>query len=292
MSWWGWIFLAAALVLAYGMTIARWRFVIHHSEAHVLPIGAKAIRVLHISDVHMAPWQKRKQAFIKSLMSEAPDLIVNTGDNLGHQNVIHNVIDSYSEILKVPGVFVNGSNDYYAPRIKNPFGYLRAPSTPDNSRPLATSELTNAFENHGWKNLNNRSAEITINGTKIGFIGVDDPHDKLDDLATVKKLRNEVIVGVAHAPYRRVIENFAEVGADIMFAGHTHGGQVRFPIVGALTTNSDLPNKYAKGLSAWLFNEKVMLLNVAAGLGNSIYAPVRFCNSPEVRVITLLPKQN
>ncbi|MEY4499793.1 MAG: hypothetical protein RL319_781, partial [Actinomycetota bacterium] len=69
MSWWGWILLAAALVLAYGMTFARWRFVIHHSEAHVLPKGAKAIRVLHISDVHMAPWQKRKQAFIKSLMS-------------------------------------------------------------------------------------------------------------------------------------------------------------------------------------------------------------------------------
>jgi predicted MPP superfamily phosphohydrolase len=184
MTWWGWVLIAAALVLAYGMTFARWRFVIHHSEAHVLPKGAKAIRVLHISDVHMAPWQKRKQAFIKSLMSEAPDLIINTGDNLGHQNVIHNVIDSYSEILKVPGVFVNGSNDYYAPRIKNPFGYLRAPSTPGNSRPLATNELTNAFENHGWKDLNNRSAEITINGTKIGFIGVDDPHDKLDDLST------------------------------------------------------------------------------------------------------------
>ncbi len=292
MTWWGWVLLAAAIAIAYGMTFARWRFVIHHSEAHVLPKGSKSIRVLHISDVHMAPWQKRKQAFIKSLSSEAPDLIINTGDNLGHQNVIHNVIDSYSEILKFPGVFVNGSNDYYAPRVKNPFGYLRAPSIPDNSRPLATDELTNAFENHGWKNLNNRSTELEINGTKIGFIGVDDPHDKLDDLSTVTKLRNELIIGVAHAPYRRVIESFAEAGADIMFAGHTHGGQVRFPLIGALTTNSDLPTKYAKGLSAWLFNEKVMLLNVAAGLGNSIYAPVRFWNRPEVRVITLLPKNN
>ncbi len=292
MTWWGWVLLAAAIAIAYGMTFARWRFVIHHSEAHVLPKGSKSIRVLHISDVHMAPWQKRKQAFIKSLSSEAPDLIINTGDNLGHQNVIHNVIDSYSEILKFPGVFVNGSNDYYAPRVKNPFGYLRAPSIPDNSRPLATDELTNAFENHGWKNLNNRSAELEINGTKIGFIGVDDPHDKLDDLSTVTKLRNELIIGVAHAPYRRVIESFAEAGADIMFAGHTHGGQVRFPLIGALTTNSDLPTKYSKGLSAWLLNEKVMLLNVAAGLGNSIYAPVRFWNRPEVRVITLLPKNN
>jgi predicted MPP superfamily phosphohydrolase len=289
MQWWGWILLAAAAVLIYGMTFARWRFVVKHSEAHVLPKGAKPIRVLHISDVHMAPWQKRKQQFIRSLGSEAPDVIVNTGDNLGHQDVIHVTMNAYESILKLPGVFVNGSNDYYAPRLKNPLGYLRKPSTPDSSQPLATSELTNAFEAHGWKNLNNRSTELTINGTKIGFIGVDDPHDKLDDLSSVKKLKNELVIGVAHAPYRRVIEAFAEAGAAIMFAGHTHGGQVRVPGIGALTTNSDLPNKHAKGLSAWLLNEKVMLLNVAAGLGNSIYAPVRFWNPPEVRIVTLLP---
>jgi len=289
MEWWGWILLAAIAVLAYGMTFARWRFVIHHSDVHVLPKGAKPIRVLHISDVHMAPWQKRKQEFIKALGSEAPDLIVNTGDNLGHHDVIHVTMNSYENILKVPGVFVNGSNDYYAPRIKNPLGYLRKPSTPDNSRPLATGELTNAFENHGWKNLNNKSATLTINGTKLGFIGVDDPHDKLDDLSSIKAPPADLTIGVAHAPYRRVIEAFAQAGASIMFAGHTHGGQVRVPGLGALTTNSDLPNKHAKGLSAWLFDEKVMLLNVAAGLGNSIYAPVRFWNRPEVRVVTLLP---
>ena len=112
---------------------------------------------------------------------------------------------------------------------------------------------------------------------------------QLDNLGTIKRLKNEVVIGVAHAPYRRVIEAFAEVGAAIMFAGHTHGGQVRIPGIGALTTNSDLPNKHAKGLSLWLFNEKVMMLNVAAGLGNSIYAPVRFWNRPEVRIVTLLP---
>ena len=289
MQWWGWLLVAAAAVFAYGLTFARWRFVVQHSEAHVLPKGAKAIRVLHISDVHMAPWQKRKQQFIKALISEAADLIVNTGDNLGHENVIHVTMNAYSNILKVPGVFVNGSNDYYAPSIRNPFSYIFKPSTPSQEKPLATSELTNAFESHGWKNLNNRSAKLTINGTAIGFIGVDDPHDKLDDLSSIKAPKADVVIGVAHAPYRRVIEAFAAAGASIMFAGHTHGGQVRLPGIGALTTNSDLPNKHAKGMSAWLFNEKVMLLNVAAGLGNSIYAPVRFWNRPEVRVVTLLP---
>jgi predicted MPP superfamily phosphohydrolase len=100
----------------------------------------------------------------------------------------------------------------------------------------------------------------------------------------------DVVLGVTHAPYRRVIEAMAENDVDILFAGHTHGGQVRFPFIGALTTNSDLPNKNAKGMSAWSFGERVMLLNVSAGLGNSIFAPIRFFNRPEVRVITLVAK--
>jgi predicted MPP superfamily phosphohydrolase len=289
MQWWGWVLLAALAALIYGMTFARWRFLVQYSEARVLPKGSKPIRVLHISDVHMAPWQKRKQSFIKELGKEKADLIINTGDNLGHQDVILETMDAYQAILKTPGVFVNGSNDYYAPKLKNPLGYLLKPSTTDNSRPLATGELTTAFEAHGWKNLNNKSTTLNVNGVKLGFVGVDDPHDKLDDLNSIKAPKSEIIIGVAHAPYRRVIEAFAEAGAAIMFAGHTHGGQVRVPGIGALTTNSDLPNKYAKGLSAWLFKDKVMLLNVAAGLGNSIYAPIRFWNRPEVRVVTLLP---
>lgn len=284
----GWLAIAALAILLYAMTFARWRFVVMHSQVKVLPKYSAPIRVLHISDVHMAPWQKRKQRFIKSLVNEKPDLIINTGDNLGHHDVIPLVIESYDGILDVPGVFVNGSNDYYAPRLKNPIGYLRKPSTPDNSKPLATGELIEAFEKNGWKNLNNKSAVLEICGTKIGFVGVDDPHDKLDDLSTLKKLDVEITIGVAHAPYRRVIEAMAGMGVSIMFAGHTHGGQVRFPLVGALTTNSDLPNKHAKGLSAWLFDEKVMLLNVAAGLGNSIFAPVRWFNRPEVRLVTLV----
>ena len=90
------------------MTFARWRFVVMHSQVKVLPKGSAPIRVLHISDVHMAPWQKRKQQFIKSLINEKPDLVINTGDNLGHHDVIPTLIETYAGILKVPGVFVNG----------------------------------------------------------------------------------------------------------------------------------------------------------------------------------------
>jgi predicted MPP superfamily phosphohydrolase len=82
----------------------------------------------------------------------------------------------------------------------------------------------------------------------------------------------------------------AEAGVDLMFAGHTHGGQVCVPGFGALVTNCDLPRKNAKGLSSWSVAGKTMILNVTAGLGHSIYAPVRFACRPEVRLLTLLPK--
>ncbi len=289
---WFWLALAAGLIALYSLTIARWRFTVVETEAAVLPKGSSSLRVLHISDIHMAPWQKRKQAFIANLISLKPDLVVNTGDNLGHRDAVEPTLRALAPLLEVPGVFVNGSNDYFAPRFKNPLGYLLRPSKPHAETRLNTEALTGVFEAHQWRNLNNRSSAIKFDDLEVSFIGVDDAHHDFDDLSTLKpKPGASVVIGVSHAPYRRVIEAMASNQAEILFAGHTHGGQVQFPIVGALTTNCDLPTRYAKGLSAWSFENRVMLLNVCAGLGNSIYAPVRWFNRPEVRLITLTAKR-
>lgn len=292
---WAILLLAAAFAIAiYSTTFARWRFSVERSEAAVLPAGSKPIRVLHISDIHMAPWQRRKQRFIKQLISLQPDLIVNTGDNLGHADSIAPTLSALGPLLDVPGVFVNGSNDYWAPSFKNPLAYVLKASKVHREAALPTTAMTDTFESLGWKNLNNRGAELEINGTRISFLGVDDAHDQLADLESLKSSRAaskaDFVIGVSHAPYRAVIEAMAEQQAAIVFAGHTHGGQVRFPFIGALTTNCDLPTKYAKGMSAWQFGERIMLLNVCAGLGNSIYAPIRWFNRPEVRLVTLTAK--
>ena len=286
------VLLAVAVAIGlYAMTFARWRFTVIEAEAAVLPAGSKPIRVLHISDIHMAPWQRRKQVFIKGLGALRPDLIVNTGDNLGHTDAIEPTLSALGPLLDVPGVFVNGSNDYYAPRFKSPIAYLFKPSTPKHETPLQTSVMTGAFESLGWKNLNNRNTVVELGGLKISFIGVDDAHDDLDDLDALNSDSTaDIVIGVSHAPYRRVIEAMAEERAAMIFAGHTHGGQVRFPFIGSLTTNCDLPNKFSKGMSAWQFDGRVVLLNVCAGLGNSIFAPIRWFNKPEVRLVTLVAK--
>lgn len=293
-----WILVAVAVACAiWGIFIERYLFTVRTEEQSiaVLPAGAKPIRVLHISDFHFAPWQKRKQDFVRALADLDIDLVVNTGDNLGHRNAVPFTLASLGGLLKKPGVFVNGSNDYFAPTPRNPFTYLLKPSERNSNERLATSELMTGFESAGWLNLNNLSGSLQVNGTKLRFIGTDDRHEHLADLTSVTRnaadvKAGETLIGVTHAPYLDVIDSFAEAGIELLFAGHTHGGQVCIPKFGALVTNCDLPRKAARGLSAWPINGKTLWLNVCAGLGHSIFAPVRFACRPEVRLVILVAK--
>jgi predicted MPP superfamily phosphohydrolase len=74
----------------------------------------------------------------------------------------------------------------------------------------------------------------------------------------------------------------------MIFAGHTHGGQVCLPGGRALTTNCDLPTSQASGLSQWGHAGRSSYLNVSAGLGTSIYAPVRLFCPPEAVLVSLV----
>lgn len=299
---------ASVGALLWGTLIERRWYALRQVSAPVLPSGSKPIRVLHLSDLHMAPWQRDKQRWIRSLAAFAPDLIVDTGDNLGHQRGFDGVREAFEAFRGIPGVFVNGSNDYYGPIPKNPMRYFSGPSTlhvkPSN---LDTGELTGFLRDElGWLDLNNHADALTINGTRLELFGVDDPHRNFDSLATVTgeldELRGSdesdaddgpmptVAMGVAHAPYRRILDSFVTNGASMIFAGHTHGGQVCIPGFGALVTNCDLPRRQAKGLSTWTHALRVAYLNVSAGLGTSIYSPVRFACRPEASLVTLVSR--
>jgi predicted MPP superfamily phosphohydrolase len=286
------------LAAVWGIGIERHLRVVmvEQQSLAVLPAGAKPIRVLHISDFHLAPWQKRKLAWISRLANQDVDLVIDTGDNLGHQNAIQPTLMALNGLLSKPGAFVNGSNDYYAPRARNPFSYLVAPSKRESNTPLDTKKLTDGFETAGWLNLNNHGGVLTVNGTTLGFVGVDDHHDGLSNLDSIQESKAaleragkpQVLLGVSHAPYLAVIDAMNDAGVSALFAGHTHGGQVCLPGYGALVTNCDLPTKAAKGLSSWSRNGNQLWLNVCAGLGHSIFAPVRFACRPEVRIVTLV----
>ncbi|GAA4175031.1 metallophosphoesterase [Gryllotalpicola koreensis] len=289
-----------AATLAYASLIERKQFTLRRFTVPVLPAGAEPIRVLHISDLHMAAWQREKQVWVSQLARLKPDLIVDTGDNLGHEDGLIGIRAALEPFRGVPGVYVWGSNDYFGPRPRNPLKYFTGPSRLHHKpTELDLGALKTYLDGLGFTDLNNSATALEIKGTRFEFVGVDDPHRRFDDLdkATdaVAKLptveRPAVVrVGVAHAPYQRVLNAFVDQGARLIFAGHTHGGQVCVPVYGALVTNCDIPRKQVKGLSMWRHRLRSAYLHVSAGLGTSIYAPVRFACRPEATLLTLVPQ--
>lgn len=280
----------------WGIGIERYLYTVRRHEVAVLPPGSPSQRVLHVSDIHMAPWQHRKQDWLSTLDELQPDLIVNTGDNLGHSGGLEGVRRAFEPLRGVPGLYVHGSNDHDAPTPRNPLRYFLGPSkaVEDRGR-LDVAALDDYLAGEmGWHDLNNAATSLDLPGVRVAAFGVSDAHrhwDRLDVLpplvAELRAPEPTLTLGVTHAPYRRVLDTFVELGADLIFAGHTHGGQVRIPGGSALVANCDIPLDQARGLSAWSADGKSAALNVSAGVGHSIYAPVRFACRPEVSLITL-----
>ncbi|MAP62614.1 MAG: metallophosphatase [Microbacterium sp.] len=289
---------AGAGAAAWGIGVERFLFTVRRHTLPLLPAGSTPVRVLHVSDAHMAPWQHRKQEWMAGLAALEPDLVVNTGDNLGHAAGLAGIQHAFDPLRGVPGVFVHGSNDLSAPSPRNPLRYFTGPSrSKPREVPLDTAALDAYLRDGlGWLDLNNAAGSIDVAGARIDAFGVSDAHrgwERLDGLpAALQALPNRsealLTLGVTHAPYRHVLDAYSELGADMMFAGHTHGGQVRIPgSPAALVANCDIPLDQARGLSAWTHDGRNIPLNVSAGIGHSIFAPVRFGCRPEVSLITL-----
>jgi len=134
---------------------------------------------------------------------------------------------------------------------------------------------------------------VDIKGHAIELRGTDDAHLNRDDYSLVagaKDARAEISRGVTHAPYMCVLDAMAADGVDLIFVGHTHGGQVRLPLPSsmggsrALTTNCDLPTWRSRGLTVedgkpWLY--------VSAGIGTSPYAPFRVGTRAEASLVSI-----
>jgi predicted MPP superfamily phosphohydrolase len=257
----------------------------------ILPKGSRELRVLHFSDLHLTPRRKREIQDIRSWAELKPDLVISTGDFLGHKDAINTALYALEPLLDLPGLYVFGSNDYYGPRFKNPLSYLRKDDgTRILGEKLKTEDLDARLQARGWKNLNTAKLKIEVKGIAIEARGTDDAHLELDDYSVVSGIRDKSVdlsIGITHAPYKRIIDSMVADKLDLIFAGHTHGGQVRIPWFGgtrSLTTNCDLPNWRSRGLTKF---GSEPYLHVSAGMGYSPFAPIRFLCPSEVSLITL-----
>lgn len=251
----------------------------------------KLIRILHLSDLHLTNKTKGLQNWLRKLEAEDPDLVVLTGDLIADAQALNPLLDALEPLLDRPGVFVLGSNDYYAPVLKNPVKYLRTDTGErEYGAELPWHNLVSLLESRGWKHLKNSETIIELDGKKIQIKGVDDPHLKRDDFSNIDEPFQNVDfrLAIAHAPYQRVLDKFTDLGAELILAGHTHGGQIRVPGFGALVTNCDLDRKRARGLHPHISNAgNTSAMNISAGLGTNPFTPVRFACRPEAVMLTV-----
>lgn len=236
--------------------------------------SAESIRILHLSDTHLLQNQLRRQNFLRSLSAQNPDLIILTGDLISEDAAIAPLLEALSVFRGIPGGYVFGSNDYFAPKPKNPFNYFYKNSSLSKSKPprrLDTPRLTDGLNDLGFQNLNNATAKFSVGTWDLELIGVNDPHigfAKYPSLAPLnsaqnsfsqnladdfenKNTQNTLRIGLTHAPYAEVLSWMQNAGCELVFAGHTHGGQVCLPGNRALVTNCDLPRSHAAGLFKW-----------------------------------------
>jgi len=265
-------------------------YVLREAEMPILPPGHDDIRILHFSDLHLTPARKKEIADIKSFINLKPDLVISTGDFLAHKSAVPVALDALDDLLDIPGLFIFGSNDYFEPVPKNPLKYL----LPNHGKrvhgpELPWQELDAGLQARGWRNINTSRTTLTIKSTVIEARGTDDAHLEFDDYSLVAgdPGKCDVAIGVTHAPYLRIIEGMTKDNLDAIFAGHTHGGQVRLPWPGgskAITTNCDLPNWRARGLTVV---KGEPLLHVSAGMGTGPFSRIRVASPPEVSLVTL-----
>jgi predicted MPP superfamily phosphohydrolase len=291
-----WILLAVLAAgfacVAYGVFIERRSYRLVRQRLDILPARtsgdadsgvdpAASITILHLSDLHYVRPDARKTAFLAAL--PRADVTVITGDLLGEPEAVVTTVDALRPVRgRLASYFVLGSNDHYTPRPLNYLKYFAKHRTPRVTPAGRAHELVRRLESDGWVHLRNTRGDVDLSGERMELLGLDDPHIGWHDLRVAPRSSPDRFgLAVVHSPDPS--PELAALGYDLILSGHTHGGQVRLPFIGALVTNCSLPPRLASGLIRF----GGTLLYTSQGLGTSKYAPFRFLCPPEATMLEL-----
>ncbi|MCW2541492.1 MAG: metallophosphoesterase [Frankiales bacterium] len=278
--------------LTYAGLIEPKMFTLRNFAVPVLDPGTPALRILHLSDLHLTSSQTRKQDWIRDLARLEPDFVVNTGDTSSDPNGIPAIMQTLRPLFDFPGAFVPGNNDYYTPKPKNPLRYFLPDKVGqlEGRARMPWHELAAGMAGAGWLDLTHVRTCVDVNGVSVAFAGTDDPHlrkARYSRIAGPADATAAVRIGVTHSPEPSLLRAFAGDRYDLVLAGHTHGGQVRIPFGPAIVTNCGIDVRRARWLHRW---DEHMWFNVCAGLGTNPFMPIRFACRPEAVLLTLLPR--
>ncbi len=274
---------AGVAVAVYAVFVERRWYRVGRYRLDILPAGGSSLTILHLSDIHLTNGDRRKPRFLSAL--PRADVTVVTGDILGEPEAVEEAVTALRPVRgRLASLFVLGSNDLYTPQPLNWFRYFvphhrRKRRLPPRGR---APELVRLLERDGWVHLRNRKYDRQANGLRMEIVGLDDPHVHRGDLRVAPRHTPDALgLAVVHSP--DPAPELAALGYDLVVAGHTHGGQIRLPVIGALVTNCSLPSRLARGMSRLGGS----YLHVSPGLGTSKYAPFRFLCRPEATVLDL-----
>lgn len=256
---------------AYGVFVEPGRLVVRSRAVEVAawPASHRPLRIAFLTDLHVgAPHigLEKLRKIVHCTNALKPDLVLLGGDYVIDGVLGGNVVAPGPIAKALAGlsathgvVAVLGNHDWW-----NDGNAIRR-----------------ALENAGIKVLENQSLALRHEGQTVWIAGIaDDKTRTPDPVGVLSKINgSDPIIVVTHDP---AIFPDVPKRAAMIFAGHTHGGQVYLPVLGALITPGRAPRRHAYGL----IREDDRVMYVSGGIGTSII-PIRINMPPEIAVVTL-----
>jgi predicted MPP superfamily phosphohydrolase len=256
---------AAGAALVHRLLTERWRLTVSRATHGIknLPPDLEGLVLVHLSDFHFSSYNPidflRKTVQLAN--RQKPDAIVLTGDYADKDNADLAMCAGVLGELSAPlGVYaVLGNHDY----------------------DVGAEETVEALGSVGIRVLRNEKVALGERDGRLWLVGLDDTATHREEFSAAFEgiPADEPVILLSHSP--DLLDRSAEMGVEIVLSGHTHGGQVRLPLIGAPHAPSLEPVRPAgTGRRA---NTRI---HVSRGIGTTMY-PIRFNCPPEVGVLTL-----
>lgn len=222
----------------------------------------KGLKIVFVSDFHIKFYEEnRLKKIVDMINSENPDLVLSTGDFFsGYRNISTMPLDKIA---------------YELGKIKTRYGFYTSLGNHDYHRD--NEKVAQILSNYGIVTLSNDNTFVQTEDKGLYIAGVEDLKTGKPDVEKALNGTNGATILLTHSP--DVFEDVPN-SVNLTLAGHLHGGQVRFPFVGAIFCPSKFGTKYACGY----FEENNKKMYVTTGIGTS-KLPIRFLCIPEIVVI-------
>lgn len=265
------IILLLGLLIFWGFFIEPGRLVVRHQTIQIAnwPSELSGLKVAVLSDIHVDNWfvdDKKVRSIVQRTNELQPEVIVILGDYMSGNGIVRREV--------APEVFAPILKD-----LKAPLGVYSVLGNHDWW--YDGKHLRQELERNGIRVLENEVMQLNARNRSLWLVGLSDLWTRPQRInETIEQIpQREPIIALAHNP--DIFPKLPEQ-VPLLVAGHTHGGQVRFPFIGSVVQSTDYGERYERG---HLFENNHHLF-VTTGIGTSIM-PVRFGVTPEIVLLTL-----